>query len=224
MTRKVPHLFQIALLLPFILLGFWTGCAPKTVDYFSYVSECREDVYLAQNDALFLKIYASRQESPYLLDGYASPLQDRTEFYLYGISGDKSVYITWTLQGETAQGEMAYDHVKNAFFLHIPTPSFSLSSIPVRISFGETTSDLTAVSVRKSDWLSGEGLLAKVLSIEQERLRALTQKNLFLGEIRLRLIFEDAPYYYVGITDRNGETYALLCDGISGKILAKKTT
>ena len=38
----------------------------------------------------------------------------------------------------------------------------------------------------------------------------------------MRLIYEDAPYYYIGIIDREGTIFALLVDSESGKILAKR--
>ena len=50
----------------------------------------------------------------------------------------------------------------------------------------------------------------------------MTDRNGFAGEIYLRLIYEDAPYYYVGIIDRNGGILALLVHSESGKILARR--
>lgn len=50
----------------------------------------------------------------------------------------------------------------------------------------------------------------------------MTDANGFAGEIYLRLIYEDVPYYYVGIIDREGRIFALLVDSEDGKILAKR--
>ena len=38
----------------------------------------------------------------------------------------------------------------------------------------------------------------------------------------MRLIYEDAPYYYLGIIDRDGGILALLVDSKDGKILARR--
>ena len=51
----------------------------------------------------------------------------------------------------------------------------------------------------------------------------MTDKYGFSGEIYLRLIYEDSPYYYVGIIERNGTVHAFLINAQTGKILAKRT-
>ena len=50
----------------------------------------------------------------------------------------------------------------------------------------------------------------------------MTDKYGFSGEIYLRLIYEDSPYYYVGVINRNSEVNAFLLNAETGKILAKR--
>ena len=60
--------------------------------------------------------------------------------------------------------------------------------------------------------------------IQFRQIESMTDKYGFTGEIYIRLIYEDAPYYYVGIIDRNGTINAFLLNATSGKILAKRQT
>jgi hypothetical protein len=50
----------------------------------------------------------------------------------------------------------------------------------------------------------------------------MTDKYGFTGEIYLRLLYEDAPYYYVGVINRKGEITAFLVNATTGKVLAQR--
>ena len=50
----------------------------------------------------------------------------------------------------------------------------------------------------------------------------MTDKYGFAGEIYIRLLYEEAPYYYVGIIDRSGGCNAFLMNAETGKILARR--
>lgn len=50
----------------------------------------------------------------------------------------------------------------------------------------------------------------------------MTDEYGFAGEIYLRLLYEDAPYYYVGVVSKGGKTTAFLLNGKTGKLLAKR--
>ena len=41
----------------------------------------------------------------------------------------------------------------------------------------------------------------------------------FIGEIYIRLIYEDAPYYYIGLIDRNGKIVAFLMNAQTNAII-----
>ena len=60
----------------------FSSCHKKTVDYFSYVSELRQNVFLAETEEFSLKIYTGFKESPYLADGKKREINPRTEIFL----------------------------------------------------------------------------------------------------------------------------------------------
>ena len=81
---------------------------------------------------------------------------------------------------------------------------------------------MTATTVRTDNMLSPKEVVEKIQTAESEKFKSMTDSKGFAGEIYLRLIYEDAPYYYIGIIDREGTIFALLVDSESGKILAKR--
>ena len=68
----------LSLCLAACLLG---GCRKK-VDYLSYVSEKRTNIYLYSNDGLEIKIYISEKETPYSADGIKGEMSGLTEIYV----------------------------------------------------------------------------------------------------------------------------------------------
>ena len=66
-------------------------------------------------------------------------------------------------------------------------------------------------------------LLETVSAQESERFSALTSEHTFLGELYVRLLSEaDDCFYYIGLTDRNGKTFSMLCDAENGEVIATK--
>ena len=65
-------------------------------------------------------------------------------------------------------------------------------------------------------------ILQNLQKTESELFSSLTDEYGFAGEIYIRLIFEERPYYYLGVIDRNGKITAFLLSAETGKILAKR--
>ena len=117
---------------------------------------------------------------------------------------------------------MSYDSVKAEYYLSCNLDVSTLSTLTCSISYGETTRELTANSVLTKETISPETVLKNLVLSEQDLFSSMTDKYGFAGEIYLRLIYEDAPYFYVGVIDRSGKTNAFLINATSGKILAKR--
>ena len=223
----VKRLKGFLLVFTFILPLFCCcACNRKSVDYFSYVSELRSNVFLAETEEFSLKIYTGFKESPYLADGRKRSVNPRTEIFLTALSGEKNYCAQFTHLGKTYGGDLSFDNVKSDYFYHCDVDVSALNELVVEISYGDTVVELNAVSVLKnseeSNVLSPEEILQKVCLSERERVQMMTDQNGFLGEFYIRLLHESAPYYYVGIVDRESKIYSLLLDAKSGKILAKR--
>ena len=227
-TQKKIILRPISLLcllcaLPFFLFLFALSGCKQTVDYFSYVSEFRNNIFLAETDGLYLRIHSVLKETPYAADGVAHESSARTEVFLSAPEGTQNYTFTMEVDGKQYGGELAYDNVKAEYFFSCTLDVSQATSLPCRIVYGEKELHFTAQSVRTANMISIDTLLRVLETEESELFTSMTDKYGFAGEIYIRLICEDAPYYYVGVIDRNGVVNAFLINALSGKILAKRT-
>lgn len=210
------------LLLAILTLGM-AGCK-KNIDYFSYVSELRNNILLTENENFTLKIYGVSRETPYVTDGIPKESTTRTEIHFIAPEGNQNCTISFTVDGKEYGGEMSFDNVKTEYFLSCTLDISACKNIPCAITYGEKRLEMNALSVLKQDTLTPQDVLVIIQTENTELFTAMTDKYGFTGEIYIRLIYEDAPYYYVGVIDRNGNINAFLLNATSGKILAKRQT
>ena len=218
---KIHPLFCVAIAMFFTICFLFSACTKK-ICYFDYVSELRSNIFRAQTDEFYLRLFATEKEYPYINDGIKQETSVRTEVYLLAPSGDKTCTISFTVDNKTYGGEMSYDNVKAEYYYSCTLDVSLLSQIDCTIQYGEERLQLCALSVRTETTLSPKAALDKLVQAEQELFTSLTDKYGFAGEIYLRLIHEDFPYYYVGVTGRNGNTVAFLLNAETGNILAKR--
>ena len=211
----------LASLFFFVLLPFFSSCK-KELDYFDYVSELRSNIFLAETETFSLRIYAIQKENPYASDGIPMEKSTRTEVYLVAPSGEKTYELYFTVSEKTYGGEMSFDNVKAEYYFSCSLDVSELLEIPCSIECDGTQTELCAISVKNEATLTPQNALNKLRTAESELFESMTDKYGFSGEIYLRLLYEDFPYYYVGIIDRNGKTNAFLLNAETGKILAKR--
>ena len=117
---------------------------------------------------------------------------------------------------------MSFDNVKTEYYFSCTLDTSNISELHFLIRFGESEKSLTAKTVKTQATLPPEKILLSLSQTETELFSALTDEYGFAGEIYLRLIFEESPYYYIGVIDKNGNITAFLLHAESGKILAKR--
>ena len=226
-TQKKIILRPISLLcllcaLPFFLFLFALSGCKQTVDYFSYVSEFRNNIFLAETGGLYLRIHSVLKETPYAADGVAHESSARTEVFLSAPEGTQNYTFTMEVDGKQYGGELAYDNVKAEYFLSFSLDISTLKELPCVLEYGENSLSLTATSVLRNETVDAQNILENVRAYAPDVFENLTDKYGFKGEIYLRLLYEDAPYYYVGVMDRNGDIYAFLVNATNGKVIARR--
>lgn len=219
-SRKKTRLLAAALLLVVLFL-FFPSCS-KTVDYLDYVSELRSNVFLARTEEFSLRIYAVEKETPYASDGVKRETSTRTEIYLAAPSGDKTYTIAFAVSSESYGGEMSYDNVKGEYYYFCTLDIRSQTELSCTLSCEDGETALTAQSVLTDTTLTPEAALKTLIGNESALFESLTDEYGFAGEIYLRLIYEENPYYYVGVIDREGNVTAFLMNATTGKVLAKR--
>lgn len=192
------------------------------VDYFSYVSELRSNILLAQDSNFSLRAYAVEKEHPYLADGIKREMTKRAEIHLVAPEGGKMCKISFSLGKESFHGEMSYDNVKEEYYFSVSADLTTVESVDFELVYGKDTKTLHAKTVKRADTLTPTAILEKLRENESATFDALTDKNGFVGEIYVRLICENEPYYYVGLIEKSGKIRAYLLSADTGKLLAKR--
>ena len=194
----------------------------KDVDYFEDVSELRLNILLGETDGLSARIYAVEKEHPYVADGTKRNVSKRTEIYLSAPSGDKEYILSFSIDGQPYSGDAVYDNVKAEYYFSCEADSSNLNTLSILIEYDDTKVELNATSVRTEHTLSPNDALKKLCDENKDLFTGLTDKYGFAGEIYIRLIYEDAAYYYFGIIEKSGKITAFLMNAENGKILAKR--
>ena len=211
---KKITLFLICALFSVCLLG---GCK-KSVDYLSYISEKRTNIYAYSNDGLEIKIYISDKEAPYSTDGIKGEMGTLTEIF---VTLPRS-YEEVNIHASSIEGEMNYRADENCYYFSTSGGDISGESVEVTLTCGGESTTYSAVSVLYDGVISCEDAVKCVIDHDKELFESLTQNKIFCGEIYVRLLYDDGCYYYVGVCDRNQKINAYLVDGERGKIIATK--
>lgn len=194
----------------------------EEVDYYAYVSELRSNILLAKDDNFSLRVYAVEKEYPYAMDGVKHETTNRMELYLIAPSFEKQCTIAFEVDGKSYGGELSFDSVKAQYYYSCSLDISSLEQLSCKISFGKNEKVLVAKTVKSPSTLTPRNILQSVKEKESELFSSLTDEYGFAGEIYLRLIFEEKPYYYLGVIDKKGNITAFLINAESGNILAKR--
>lgn len=207
------------------LLAAFAGCAAGP-DLKDYVSEFRSDLFSGTAGDYTITASYSEREYPYEADGIPGTMSTLFEVALSAADNTKAYSLTYTLGGQTYQDELSFDSVRMVHTCSRSLPQPTERTISFTVQGGEEGSVTVEAESTKGEQVLGlDALLSAVSSAEQERFSTLTSGNDFSGELYVRLLYENEQnYYYVGLTDRNGETYAMLADADTGEIIATRTS
>lgn len=194
-----------------------SGCT-KGIKYADYISEKRTDIFLYTGDDTKIKIYCSKREQPYAADGIKGNLGDFIEIFVSLPKNPETVEI----DAEGLGGEMNYRAAENDFYLCFTAPAFKNENVKVELDCDGKVSEYTLQSVKSGALLSCEQALNCVIDHDRELFGSLTEGKSFLGEIYVRLLYDNGCYYYVGVCDRQNNVSAYLVDGERGKIITSK--
>jgi hypothetical protein len=220
-TSRRKFLWFLPLLVCLFSTIFFTACKKET-DYFSYVSETCDNILLAKNDVLSVRVYAINRENPYLADGIPREKSRRAEFFIVASSGDSDCILSFSANGKTWGGDASYDGVKAQYYYSCSVDLSNCKTLLCTVQYGGEEYTLEIKSVKTENTLTPKKVLQSLQKTRPEILSALTDDYGFAGEIYVRLLYEENLYYYVGVTDRNGKTHAFLFNAQTGKLLAER--
>lgn len=202
------------------LIPALTACG--TPDYSAHVSEARSDLFCAQTEEFSVTLACVQREYPFLADGIACSQSTLIEITLEDCQNAENYSVFLTLDGVRLGGEMTYRNIRNDYFFSQSVKQFPEGSVSLCVEWENESREIAATSVKNERTLTIKEALDCAVSAEKEHVQAMTENGTFCGEFYVRLLRRDKNYYYVGIIDRNGNTLALLLDGESGEVLAKR--
>lgn len=218
----------LSLLLPIFLLVslVFVGCN-SSHSLQKYVSEYRSDIFMATEGkySIFANYY--ERENPYKADGHVGNKEKSLDVTLATDDNTKSYAVSFMYNGNRQQNILYYDSLQmvHSFIFPVDAPKDSIISFDIYEGKQMNTPILTlqAKSVKNNNVLSLNGILSVLEKNEKSLIDSLMHNKQFLGEIHIRLLFEENYcYYYVSIVDRKGKAISLLLDGELGEILAKR--
>lgn len=221
-SNKRKLIFFILFLVEIISIAI-AFCSCKTqINYFEYVSELRSNILLGETEGLYARVYAIEKEQPYIADGIKRTVNKRTEIYLTAQTSEKEYILSFETNGQTYKGDTVYDNVKSEYYFSCDADVSMLSDLMLYIEYDGHKVALNTTSARNENTLSPEDAFHQLYNENVKLFENLTDKYGFTGEIYIRLIYEDAAYYYFGVIEKNGKITAFLMNAESGKILAKR--
>ena len=202
---------------------FLYSCNGK-VDYLSYVSELRKDIFIGVKDNFTVIVYSGFKESPAIPNGKKEQTALTLTFKIMQKEEiDSPLTIKFTLGDKSYQKELAFNPVKSTLCAEVEVTSLPEKSIDVQIFEGENSTLISATSKLNENTISYSKALESAVNKSQEFLQKNSTKNTFNGEIIIRLLCEnERNYYYVSIISENKEKLSYLINATSGEIIAQK--
>ena len=210
--KKFLYLF----LSTFLVLILFGGCK-KGVNYLDYVSEERSNIYLYSDDEVQIKIHIARRESPYSTDGIRGEMSDFCEIFVTLPKNYDEVDIS--VGG--IEGQMNYKAVENCYYLSSGA-TITGDKATVTLTYNGESKEYSAVSVLYDGVITCTDAVKCAIDYDTDLFKSLTNRDIFLAEIYVRLLYDDGCYYYVGVCDRNKKITAYLIDGERGTVIATK--
>lgn len=223
MKKFIASLFTVLACAGTIL---FVGCGTQP-DLQDYVSEYRSDIYMGTTDEYSVFASYSLREYPYTADGNVGNQSEIFEIVLTAPDNTKTYSVRYTIGGKEYSSELSFDSVRlvHRCSQSLPAPAETEIAFTIAISDdGETEPiTVTAASIKTEKTLSLADLLQKIREAQNERFAALTSGRTFAGELYVRLLYDnDRCFYYVGLIDRNGDTFSMLADSETGEIIATR--
>jgi len=202
------------------------SCAAcQKTDYTQYVSDLKSEIFSAETDDYRISIACLRRETPYLADGYVSPQSMLMEIVLVPSVLGGSYSATAAIgEGKEIGGDMSLRLVTGDYYYSCGVDAFPKEQVSVTVTGDDGTKSLTATALKGEKTISWERALECAVEAERETVESRSERGVFCGEFRVRLLSRDRLYYYVGIVDRDGKTLSLLLDDETGEVLATHTS
>lgn len=183
-----------------------------------YISEIRYDTFAYSDDNLSIKANFIEREQPLKCDGIKGEMQKTVEVEIAFANNPEKVDLAFL----DKSGEMSYQSVENKFVFSCSQEKIDAKNFEITLNYSDKSDTYTLISVIDANILTPNAALDCVREFDAGTIDRLIDGNSFLGEIYVRLIFDEECFYYVGICDRSGNITAYLLNAETGRVIATK--
>ncbi len=197
------------------------------VDLTAYISELRENIFVAETEGVKVTVYAERREVPFIADSYVGELKNVLIVKLENqneMTDDASIEISY--DKITKNGDFKYHPIGGKYITTIEVDKLPKNAqINAKLKCNGKEQDLLLVSTVSANSISFKEALNAVRKHDKKTTQKIFESGKVEAEIHVRIMADgERNYYYVGFVDKSGNTTAYLVDGKSGEILATKNT
>ncbi len=215
--------FVLALALVFALFAL-SGCK-KQDNIADSVSQLISDIYYGENEEYKLRANYGFSERIFLGDGKVDKTAYKLTFILMDREADDITYcLVFDYNGDTFRQNFTIDPIKNTLSCSILIDNFALKEFDVKIESGSNQSEVKLQSIVPDGTINYLKALEYLCKSQPDLIANYQDEEYnFNGEIHVRVLVKDQKaYWFIGLHDKNGNLRALLIDGKTGEVLAKR--
>ena len=182
----------IAIITLIISVASLFACKTK-IDYFSYVSDLRKDVFVGENDMFGVTVWAGARENPYASDGIRNEtsLNLTIKVVCKKETGDK-ITATVAYDENEYTRDLSFHPVKSAMATSFDVKVLPEKQLTVKLDYGEESCTLTLDSALAEGTVSFNKALEKAAEHCADYVKRHTEKGNLKAEISVRLLAENA--------------------------------
>lgn len=211
------------------LLLLAVACTDSLVpkEYEKNISEIRETVYEATENAATVTIFTGEREDPYSIDGISNKRANYTiiNFKPAVVSGTKQYKYKLTDGSDVYSGDFTI-HPFGTMYSAELSKKLKNATVALEVSENEVKQNFAPVSKLTGDMITWDKAILIAKDILTDQIATMMDGKTLKGEIFVRFICDpmnsnDKHFWYVGFSDSE-KTFAVLIDPVTQEILAVK--
>lgn len=198
-----------------VLFSF--GC--KKINFDDSVSQLRYDILRGENDNYIVTCYLELRESPYILDGEISPIQNIVVLKLQPKKEVYGKFIAKFSADKDYSKEFSFDAGFNNYVATFQVNTLPEKTLNINVACESGNENITLNSIKQPNIISHEKAIMTVYDKHPEKF---TKENDIANyEINARLMLDGGCFWFVSVTNKD-QSFCYLVDATNSKIIAEK--
>lgn len=223
--KNIVLLFAVVVLSGFLLMA----CSSVMEQYQSYIAEFRPDLYTVATPDYSIEVASGYREKDFAIDGVVG---DKVDFVIItvvptqGVKDDDEMSYSLKFDDKEYSGNMTKHPFNESFSSEIAQRTFSKPIVLTLSSKGETVGEFDMKVSSTDEMIDSNRALDIATTKLKSQISSMTHNGSLKGEIYLLFVknpldTNDTVYWYVAFVNTSHNTYALLIDPVTEKVLAQ---